>query len=144
MGLGSVTVVLLCGPGHREPPYIKSLLNPRANLKNLARTCNFTGAPKSLKILTNKNNNDKRGGFFFALHPNDALGRFIRGCRASQSGNPSKTQTSGGLTMNVALAAQPREVMKSGKYERKLDYFDDREYVVEHSWKKHPEGLQLN
>ena len=43
--------------------------------------------------------------------------------------------------MNAALAAQPGEVMKSGKCERKLDPFDGDEYVVEHSRKKHPKGL---
>ena len=31
--------------------------------------------------------------------------------------------------MNATLAAQPGEVMKSGKCERKLDSFDDHEYV---------------
>ena len=41
----------MCGLGHEEPPRHKSLLNLRANLKNLARTYNFTGVPDLMSRL---------------------------------------------------------------------------------------------
>ena len=45
-GLGTANAVS-CGPAHKEPPYIKSLMNIRANPNSLARTCNFAGAGPS-------------------------------------------------------------------------------------------------
>lgn len=43
----------------------------------------------------------------------------------------------------AAPATQPGEVTKSGTCERKVDAYDDHEYVVTHSWRKHPRGLRL-